>query len=190
MDMKIKAIYQKIKDLEEDLEKEVNLAAEKLQYHFRENKVFFEQSIIEYHRKLKKTFLRYMIEANPYVVLTAPVIYAMIVPLVLTDICVTLYQAICFPIYGIKKVPRSDFIVVDRHHLEYLNFYEKINCVYCGYGTGLAGYLREIVARTEKYWCPIKHAHRVKHPHSVYQDFEEYGDAEGYRKLMKKLKKE
>ncbi len=58
---------------------------------------------------------------------------------------------------------------------------EKFNCIYCGYGNGVAAYGKEIIARTEQYWCPIKHAERVKDPHTRYYNFFEYGDAEGYR---------
>lgn len=41
---------------------------------------------------------------------------------------------------------RGDYIVVDRHHLAYLNVIQKINCVYCGYGNGLIAYARKIIA--------------------------------------------
>jgi hypothetical protein len=39
----------------------------------------------------------------------------------------------------------------------------------------------EIGARTEQYWCPIKHALRMKGVHSRYSHFIDYGDAESYR---------
>jgi hypothetical protein len=76
--------------------------------------------------------------------LTAPVIYSAIVPIALIDVWLTLYQTICFPVYGIPRVPRSRFLVVDRHHLAYLNGIEKLNCVYCGYANGMFAYLREV----------------------------------------------
>jgi len=34
---------------------------------------------------------------------------------------------------------------------------DKFNCVYCGYVNGWINYIQEIAARTEKYWCAIKH---------------------------------
>lgn len=76
----------------------------------------------------------------------------MIIPLAITDIVITVYQLICFPIYGIKKVKRSDYIIFDRHNLNYLNFIEKFHCTYCAYGTGMIAYISEIVARTEQYF--------------------------------------
>jgi hypothetical protein len=122
-----------------------------------------------------------VLNARPLTVLTAPVIYALIVPLLLLDLFVTAYQAACFPAYGIPKVRRSDYLVFDRHHLRYLNAIEKLNCAYCSYANGLIAYVREIAGRTEQYWCPIKHARRVIGAHPRYAMFEDYGDADGYK---------
>jgi hypothetical protein len=36
-------------------------------------------------------------------------------------------------------------------------------------------------ARTEVYWCPIKHARRALGPHPHYQGFADFGDAEAFR---------
>ena len=36
--------------------------------------------------------------------LVAPVIYSLIVPIVILDIWISLYQLICFPIFGISRV--------------------------------------------------------------------------------------
>lgn len=105
----------------------------------------------------------------------------MIIPMLLIDGWASLYQAICFRAYGIPRVRRSQYILFDRRHLAYLNWIEKLNCVYCGYANGVVAYVREISSRTEQYWCPIKHALRVSEPHQRYYAFLEYGDAEGYR---------
>ena len=50
-----------------------------------------------------------------------------------------------------------------------------------GRPTHKLAYVREVAARTEQYWCPIKHAHEVPAPHTRYHLFFDYGDAEGYR---------
>jgi len=81
-------------------------------------------------------------------------------------------------------VPRADFIVIDRHHLAYLNVFERLNCAYCGYGNGVIAYVREIAGRTEQYWCPIKQARQPRDPHHRYYDFLDYGDARGYRQSL------
>ncbi|WP_457605715.1 hypothetical protein [Nitratifractor sp.] len=124
------------------------------------------------------------------VILTAPVIYGMIVPAVILDLGVTIYQAVCFPVYGIPKVSRRDYIVIDRHHLPYLNLLEKINCVYCGYFNGLIDYVREIASRTEQYWCPIRHARRVRGVPTRYWHFLPYGDGKNLHRRWKELRRE
>jgi hypothetical protein len=105
------------------------------------------------------------------------------------DMVGSFYQAICFPIYGIPKVRRSDYIALDRHRLAYLNAIEKLNCDYCGYANGVLAYFSEIAARTEQYWCPIKHALRIKSVHGRYKNFFDYGDAEGYRKRIEEVRR-
>ena len=122
------------------------------------------------------------------VVITAPVIYALIVPMLLLDLCVSIYHAVCFPVYGIAKVRRADYIVFDRQSLAYLNALEKLNCSYCSYANGLFAYVREVAARTEQYWCPIKHARKLVAPHAHYADFAAYGDPEAYRQQLEALR--
>ena len=61
---------------------------------------------------------------------------------------------------------------------------EKLNCAYCAYANGLVGYVGEIAARTEAYWCPIKHARRMVMTHARYADFADFGDAEAYRRAI------
>jgi hypothetical protein len=102
---------------------------------------------------------------------------------------VSLYQAVCFPIYGIAKIKRADYLVFDRLHLAYLNALEKLNCAYCSYANGIIAFTREIAARTEQYWCPIKHARRVIGTHARYALFDDYGGAEGYQDRLAKLRK-
>lgn len=112
--------------------------------------------------------------------LTMPLIYGMAVPLFILDVSISLYQLGCFTAWGIVRVKRSEYVVIDRHRLGYLNPVQKLNCVFCGYGNGVIAYAREVTARTEQYWCPIKHALKVKGSHDRYRDFQAYGDAEGY----------
>lgn len=122
--------------------------------------------------------------------LTAPVIYSCIVPFVLLDIWVSVYQWVCFPVYGIAKVRCSDYIAIDRWKLGYLNLIEKANCDYCSYANGLIAYVREIASRTEQYWCPIRHARAIKGPHQRYRMFVDYGDARGYQRQQPVLRQE
>lgn len=120
--------------------------------------------------------------------MTAPIIYTLIIPIALLDLSVTFYQAVCFPLYGISKVRRRDYMVFDRHHLAYLNGIEKLNCTYCSYANGLIAYVREVAARTEQYWCPIKHAERISDAHDRYPEFVDFGDAEAYHGRARQLR--
>ncbi len=189
MDRNISNLLGKIRELEEELETELAKKRDELRFSIHDRKVRFEKEIIEEHRRLKTSLLSYLIQSELKHVLIAPIIYSLILPFLLLDFFVSLYQAICFPIYGIPKVRRRDFIVFDRHHLAYLNLIEKFNCAYCSYGNGLIAYVREIAGRTEQYWCPIKHASRILGTHSRYRRFLDYGDAQSYHDSMEKLRK-
>lgn len=137
------------------------------------------------HRAARETLAEFVAHTRPLHLLTAPVIYSLILPFVLLDLCVTLYQAICFPVYHVDKVRRADHIVIDRHHLGYLNFMQKLNCLYCSYCNGLISYVRTVAGRTEAYWCPIKHAYRTQGTHEYQGDFVEYGDAAAWRARLR-----
>lgn len=119
---------------------------------------------------------------------TAPVIYSLLIPFAALDLWVSLYQWICFPVYGMARVRRRRYFVFDRQTLSYLNGLEKINCLFCGYANGVIAYAREVGARTEQYWCPIKHARRLRDPHGRYAKFVAFGDAEGYRRDLRALR--
>lgn len=184
----ISEIIEHIRRLERELEAELAKRREELRFSLIGRRVRFEQEALAQHRKFKTSLARYILWARVPNVLTAAVIYALFFPLLLLDGCVSLYQFVCFPIYGIPKVKRRDYLIFDHHRLGYLNLIEKINCAYCSYGSGLLSYIKEIVARTEQYWCPIKHAQRVLDAHSTYSRFTDFGDAESYRNNLEKLR--
>ena len=177
----IAGIIERIRALDDELEAALAHSRAQLNYRFEQGKIVFERDIQRQHAALRQKLLPYIAGAKPLVALTAPVIYAMIIPFIILDVFVTLYQMICFPVYRIKKVSRADHIVFDRKHLSYLNGLEKLNCLYCSYGNGLLSYASEIAGLTEKHWCPIKHAKRMESAHRYYPEFLEFGDAEGYR---------
>jgi hypothetical protein len=142
------------------------------------------------HRRLRQSIPSFLAESSVLNLMTAPLIYSLVLPLVLLDLWVTVFQALTFRIYGIPTVRRRQYFVIDRHRLAYLNGIEKLHCFYCSYANGLFAYAREIAARTEQYWCPIKHARRVRDEHSRYQRFVEYGDAESYRRRLAALRRD
>jgi hypothetical protein len=181
-------LTEKLRSVEAEIEVEMAKRREELRFHLENNRIVFEQEVLRMHRAIRTRVSRYILDANPLTILTAPVIYSLIVPIVLLDLAVMAYQVICFPVYRIPKVRRRDYLVFDRHHLAYLNAIEKINCAYCSYANGAIAFVREVAARTEIYWCPIKHARRVLGPHPHYQGFADFGDAEAFKARLAQLK--
>ena len=185
---KLEEIIAEIKSLEQELLEELQQKQDEYFYIIRGKKIEFEEETRRYHQTLAKTLTRYFAEANPLHILTAPVIYSCIFPALFLDLVVSIYQAVCFRVYGIPRVRRDDYIVIDRHQLQYLNPLEKLNCVYCGYFNGLIAYVQEIAARTEQYWCPIKHARKLAVMHGRYHKFLEYGDGDNYQQALERLR--
>jgi len=175
------------------LEKELILEAKKMEnefcYEIHEKKVQFAETARARHKQLRLSIHRYLLNSSFLVLLTTPVIWMCLIPIVLLDVICSIYQVVCFPIYGIPKVHRSEYLAFDRHHLTYLNFIEKLNCEYCAYGNGILAYVTEITARTEQHWCPIKHAGCAKCAHSRYKEFFDFGDAEKYRQHVEEIRR-
>jgi hypothetical protein len=159
-------------------------------YELRKGEVWFTEEIKREHKKLKTSLVRYVSHSRVLAVLTAPFIYACIVPFALLDLFVSTYQAVCFPVYGIPKARRRDYMAIDRNKLRYLNALEGLNCMYCSYANGLLAYVVEIAARTEQHWCPIRHARRIRNAHDRYSHFLPYGDASAYRKQVEKVRED
>lgn len=186
MKQHIDELLARIEALQNELEEEYRKTREE----WTQKKAELADEFLRQQRRYKTGLFRFLIRSRLLVVLTAPVIYAGWIPFMLMDLFVTLYQAICFPIYRIPKVRRSDYLIFDREDLPYLNVIEKFNCFYCSYGNGVAAYTREVAARTEQYWCPIKHARRVKAAHDRYPRFFDHGDAEAFQQGLNRLRKQ
>ena len=188
MNPRIDELLARIRRIEDEVEQEIQRRRAELHADFEHRRIRFEREVLEQQRRFRTGLLRYLAGAELRNVITAPVIYAVFFPLLLLDLAVTTYQWVCFPLYRIARVRRRDYLTFDRAHLGYLNLVEKINCAYCSYANGLAAYVREVVGRTEQYWCPIKHARRVLQAHPYYSGFVDYGDAEAYRRELQALR--
>jgi len=189
MDDKLDSLLGRMQELEKEVMQELKRKEADFLYEVRQKKVRFTEEATARHTRLRKRIHRYIMDSTFLVLLTAPMIWACLIPFVLLDVVVTVYQATCFWIYGIPKVRRCDYLLLDRHRLAYLNFIEKLNCEYCAYGNGVLAYVTEVAARTEQYWCPIKHALRMKSMHSRYRFFFDYGDAEHYRQQIEQVRR-
>lgn len=188
MNDQIRHLLDQISALDAELRQALQAQEADALLHLKDKKVAIESSVRQAHQQLKKGLFHWLVTYRPQNLLTGPIIYSMALPLVLLDLCVSVYQATCFPIYGITKVRRKDYLVFDRQQLGYLNIIEKFHCTYCAYANGLLAYTTEIVGRTEEYFCPIKHAQKVLGAHSRYARFLGYGQAQNYEEELEKFR--
>jgi len=188
LDELLERLRQTEKELEQELDRLLDEKRQQFQYHLERGKVVFEQNVKRWQKQYRTGAWGYILQAPLLYILSAPVIYGMAIPLATLDLAISIYQHICFRIYRIPLVRRRDYLVIDRQHLAYLNPVEKLNCIYCGYANGLMAYCREITARTEQYWCPIKHARRTLDTHPRASRFLDYGDAEAWRSELEQVR--
>jgi hypothetical protein len=119
--------------------------------------------------------------------ISGPFLYGMFVPIVFLDLCIEIYHRICFPLYGIPLVNRSEYVKFDRAKLAYLSAFDKLSCTYCSYANGIFAYAVAIAGKTEAYWCGIKHAKYEASNIPAHQaQFIEYGDKLSYQELQPK----
>jgi hypothetical protein len=189
MNDRIRDLLAQIAVLDDELRTALHEQQSQVSFVIRGKKVEFERSVREAHLRARRSIFRWIITNRPQNFITGPIIYGLCVPLAVLDLFVSFYQATCFPIYGIAKVRRGDYIVIDRQHLAYLNWFERFHCMYCAYANGLIAYASEITARTEEYFCPIKHARKVLGSHSRYASFLAYGDAADYHGRLERYRK-
>ena len=188
MNKTIQELLDNIGSLEQKLSDELHRHNDELKFEFKKGRVVFEQELKERNRAFRIGIGEYLKNARWLVLLTAPVIYSLLIPFVVLDVFVSVYQIVCFPVYRIPRVKRSQYLIFDRVKLDYLNGIEKVNCAYCSYGNGVISYVQEVAARTEQYWCPIKHARTVLSTHSRYPKFTDFGDGEQYRRESASIK--
>ncbi len=189
MSDKIKSLIQEIEDLKDKLKEEIDISENHIAYKIREGRVLFDDDRLKEQRQKVVHFFNYLKDAPLLHILSAPIIYAMLFPAIILDVMLFIYQQVIFRIYKFKFIRRSDYIVFDRQYLGYLNIIEKINCMYCSYFNGLINYTAAIAAKSEFYFCPIKHAKKIAYTHKYYYDYLAYGDDENYQEKLEKLQK-
>ena len=190
MSNQIDTLLARLRSLEEELEAEFEARRREIEFAIENRRIRFPPHILDRQRLHKIGVWSYLRHSRLLVALTAPLVYSGLIAFMLMDLFVTVYARLCFPVYGIAPVRRADYLVFDRADLPYLNAIEKFHCFYCSYGNGVAAYLREVAARTEQYWCPIKHARRMIATHDRYPHFFEFGDAQTYREGLERLRRQ
>jgi hypothetical protein len=181
MQSKITELLKRFESLRNDLEKEYDRLTREYGYSIEKKKVIFLSEFSRKNKRFREGFFRMIFNAPIRHILSMPFIYMMLIPACILDIFLTVYQYSAFLLYRIPRVARSDYFIYERRFLDYLNWFEKLNCLYCSYVNGLFSYAVEIGARTERYWCPLKATHHPRAPHSWYQDFADYGNPEEWR---------
>lgn len=181
MNQSLKDILEKIGTLNKQLSEMYNQLAAKYDFSAIGRKIIFSKETKKRNKLFKIPAWKYAVPQHIRHLLSMPFIYMMIVPALILDIFISLYHAVAFPLYHIPKVKRREFIVYDRQFLDYLNWIQKIHCIYCTYVNGLFAYAVEIAGRTERYWCPIKAARKPKFNHGWYSDFADYGNPEEWQ---------
>lgn len=188
MSDKIKEIIAEIEAMKVKLGEEISQQESHISYEIHNGYVKFEKDVLEKQKENMKNLFAWFGEVSLLQFLAAPIIYGMVIPAILFDVLIFIYQQVVFRIFKFEFLKRSDYIVFDRHYLGYLNPIEKLNCVYCSYINGLMQYASAIASRTEFYFCPIKHAKKIAYKHEFYDDFLVYGDENDYQKKLQALR--
>lgn len=186
----LKVLLDEIHQLEKAVSEQLKKKENDFLYSVKNRSVIFEADVRKKHQHLKKSIHRFLIDSSLLSLLVSPVIYSMLIPAVLLDGFASIYQLVCFPVYGIPKVKRRDYIVLDRHKLRYLNLIERLNCDYCAYFNGVIAFVREIASRTELYFCPIRHALTAKGQHARHAEFLPFGDSENYHEKLNMIREQ
>ena len=185
MSDKIREIIEEIEDMKQKLGEEIALHEKHISYEIQNGYVRFEKEVLDKQKENMKNLLSWFRDIPPLHLLTAPIIYGMVIPAVFFDVILFIYQQVIFRIYKFKFIKRSDYVVFDRQYLGYLNSIEKMNCMFCSYFNGLMHYASAIASRTELYFCPIKHAKKIAYEHEFYDTFLSYGDGDEYQEKLK-----
>jgi len=189
MNDKIREIVEEIEAMKVKLGEEIAEQESHISYEIQNGYVKFEKDVLQKQKENMKNLLAYFSEEPLLHFLTAPIMYGMVIPAILLDVIIFIYQQVVFRIFKVKFLKRSDYIVFDRHYLGYLNPIEKFNCLYCSYINGLLQYASAMAGRTEFYFCPIKHAKKIAYQHDYYHEYLMYGDEDGYHDKLQELRK-
>ncbi|MEA2029461.1 MAG: hypothetical protein U9N49_10865 [Campylobacterota bacterium] len=189
MSDKIRKIVEDIEAMKLELVNEIAKQESHISYEIQNGYVKFEEEVIIKQKENMKNLLTWFKEIPFIHFLVAPIIYGMVIPAIIFDILLFVYQQVIFRVFKFKFIKRSDYILFDHHYLGYLNPIEKLNCLYCSYFNGLMLYASAIAGRTELYFCPIKHAKKVTSKHKFYDNFLAYGDETEYQKKLKGVRK-
>jgi hypothetical protein len=91
MNEQIDHLFEKMAALENELRTAVHKQESHVFFEIRGKRIEVERSVKKAHRKLTTNVFRWLVTDRPQNLITGPLIYGMVVPLVMLDICVS-YQ--------------------------------------------------------------------------------------------------
>jgi hypothetical protein len=103
MNPNIAALTDKIRALEAELEAELAKTRADLRIGLEKGRAVFEEELLRRHREMRTRLSAYVLNAHPLIILTAPVIYALIVPLVLLDVSSPSIRPFAFPFTAYRR---------------------------------------------------------------------------------------
>jgi len=190
MNDRIREMIDEIETMKKRLGEEIDREEAHVAFEVKNGSVRFDKEMMARQKKNMMHLWAWFREIPFIQLLSAPIVYMMVLPAILLDIMLFIYTNVVSRVFKIKFRKRSDYIVFDRQYLGYLNVVEKFNCLYCAYFNGLMQYASAVAGRTELYFCPLKHAKKIAHAHEFYSRFLPYGDGDEYQKKLKELRKE
>jgi hypothetical protein len=188
MKSRINKILTEIEQKVKELKVEYSKLMENYKFSFLNWKIIFDKDKKASDKLKKRSFWYSITHTNLREFLSIPFIYAMFLSAILLDISLFIYQQTAMRLYWIPLVKREYYISFDRKELAYLNWVQKFNCLYCSYMNWLFSYAVEIGWRTEKYWCPIKHAKKIKWWHDRERCFADYWDVDWFKETAYSVK--
>ena len=133
----ISRILQEIENKRKELAEEYERIKKKYNFEYIKWKITFSKEQKLENKKKKRSFWQTTKSTTFREYLSIPFIYSMMIPAVILDLFLFMYQQTAMRLYRIPLVKRSDYITLERKHLDYLNWVEKLNCIYCSYGNSL-----------------------------------------------------
>ena len=137
LDADIEETVRRLMRLEDELERKFAAQRERFHYHLEEKRAVFEAEALRRHKRIRTGLLTFLRKSPFATIIVAPAVYGLILPIALLDLGVYIFQLVCFSAWGMARIDRSEFVIVDRHRLANLNGIEKLNCAYCGYANGV-----------------------------------------------------
>ena len=145
MTAQLDVLTEKLRSVQAEIEAELAKRREKLRFHLENRRIVFEKEVLRIHHEIKTRASRYLIDANPLMILTAPVIYSLIVPVG----CLISGHGVSGDLFSGYKIPMAacDYAGASTATISPISTSSKINCA-LPYANGAIAFAREVASRT------------------------------------------